>query len=141
MYTSHMAQPNNAATTTVATVIRNGMIRMGRFAGSRASGSSDGSVTGSPGALSAGARASGTSDAAMLRLSAASLRFDVISITGMTGHLATMRIQDERTMMYVANVNRAGCQTYRSKPKRLAIRRSAMVMSQAPTNMSEMGAT
>src|SRR5215831_9379399 len=120
MYTSHMAQPNNAATITVATVIRNGMIRMGRFAGGRASG---------------------TNEAAVPRSSAASLRFDVISITGMTGHLATMRIQDERTMMYVANVNRAGCQTYRSKPKRVAIRRSAMVMNQATTIITEMGAT
>src|SRR6516165_11998491 len=141
MYTSHMTQPDNVATTTVAAVIRNGMIRMGRFAGGRASGRSDGSVTRSPGALSAGARASGTSEAAVPRSSATSLRFDVISITGMAGHLATMRIQDERTMMYVANVNRAGCQTYRNKPKRVAIRRSAIVMSQAPTNMSEMGAT
>ena len=52
-----------------------------------------------------------------------------------------IRIQDERTMMYTANMNRAGCQTYRSKPERLARLRSAIVTSQAPTIISEMGAT
>jgi hypothetical protein len=44
-------------------------------------------------------------------------------------------------MMYTANTNRAGCQTYRSKPERLAIRRSTMVMSQASIIMIEIGAT
>src|SRR5262249_4946020 len=55
--------------------------------------------------------------------------------------LATIRIQDERTMMYTANTNRAGCQTYRSKPKPSATRRNAIVRSQAPTIISEIGAT
>src|SRR5262252_10807859 len=119
MYTSHMAQPNNAATITVATVIRNGMIRMARLAGVRASGSSDGSVTRSSGALSAGARASGTSGPAVPRSTATSPRFDVISVTAMADYLATIRIQDERTMTYVANVNSAGCQTRCSTPARL----------------------
>jgi len=44
-------------------------------------------------------------------------------------------------MMYTANTSSAGCQTYCSKPKRLAIRRSAIVMNQATTIVTEMGAT
>lgn len=54
---------------------------------------------------------------------------------------ATIRVQDERTMMYRANTNSAGCQTNCSKPKRSATRRSAIVANQAATIITEIGAT
>jgi hypothetical protein len=41
----------------------------------------------------------------------------------------------------MANTNREGCQTYRSKPKWSATRRNAIVTSQAPIIISEIGAT
>ena len=44
-------------------------------------------------------------------------------------------------MMYTDKTNRPGCQTYCSRPKRLATRRSAMVTNHAATIISEMGAT
>ena len=52
-----------------------------------------------------------------------------------------VRMKDERTMMYTANTNKAGCQTYRSKPQLPATRFSTIVMSQASIIMIEIGAT
>src|SRR5204862_6979161 len=48
---------------------------------------------------------------------------------------------DDSTIMYTADTNRAGCQTWRNRPKRTAARRSAMVTTQAITSVTEIGAT
>ena len=50
-------------------------------------------------------------------------------------------MNDDSTIMYTANPNSAGCQTWASKPKRVAALRKATVTSHAPTISSEIGAT
>lgn len=48
---------------------------------------------------------------------------------------------DDSTMMYTENTNSPGCQTWRNNPKRLAIRREAIVTSHAAIISNEIGAT
>src|SRR5215471_6797837 len=86
----------------------------------------------------ASSRLGGADDTQIGTLAALGFGFDV-------GHDKSQRAMtstiEDSTIMYTANTNSEGCQTWRISPKRSAIRRNPMVTNHAAMISNEIGAT